>query len=73
MFYIQSMLRSAKYIYIFKSGGLVSLVYRDQQIRMHFYNKRILELPLFNPTEELATRYAIMGSQPLDSFSQGEN
>jgi Ni/Co efflux regulator RcnB len=42
--YIQSRLRSASDIY--KKGGHVTMVYRDQQFRMHFYNKRVLEDPL---------------------------
>lgn len=40
--YFQSRLRSAKDVY--KNGGHVTMVYKDQQFRMHFYNKRVLEV-----------------------------
>jgi len=42
--YIQSRLRSATDI--FKKGGHVTMVYKDQQFRMHYDNKRVLEVPL---------------------------
>jgi hypothetical protein len=42
--YIKTRLRSAKDIYL--KGGHVTKVYRDQQIRMHFYNKRLIQIPL---------------------------
>jgi hypothetical protein len=43
--FILSRLRSATDI--FKKGGHVTMVYRDrdQQFRMPFYNKRVLEVP----------------------------
>lgn len=41
--YIQSRLRSASEVY--KHGGHVTMIYRDQQFRMHFDNKRVIQIP----------------------------
>jgi hypothetical protein len=38
--FIQSRLRSASEIY--KKGGQVTMVYRDQLFRMHYDNRRVL-------------------------------
>ena len=39
--YVQSSLRSASEIY--KEGGNVTPKYRDQQFRMHYDNRRLLD------------------------------
>jgi hypothetical protein len=76
--YIQSRLRSATEI--FKKGGHVTMVYKDQHFRMHFDNKRVIEIPLelidqTSKTEvgNLFTSHVLLDSKPLKSVSQGEN
>ena len=74
--YIQTRLRSAKDI--FKHGGHVTMLFKDQQFRMHFDNKRLLISDSVisnsnsnsnsNPIEEI-----LLDSKPLISVSQGEN
>jgi hypothetical protein len=61
--YIQSRLRSATDI--FKRGGHVTKVYRDQQFRLQFDNKRIL-----NSTDFCT---GLIDSTPLPSVKHGEN
>ena len=80
--YIQTRLRSAKDI--FKHGGHVTMLFKDQQFRMHFDNKRLLISDSVisnsisisnsnsnsnsNPIDEI-----LLDSKPLTSVSQGEN
>jgi hypothetical protein len=64
--YIQSRLRSATDIY--KHGGHVTMVYRDQLFRMHYDNKRVLVDDRLGLTEEV-----LLDSKPLQNISQGEN
>lgn len=61
--FIQSRLRSATDVY--KQGGHVTKIYRDQQFRMHFDNKRVL-IPLNN-------NIGLMDSKPLNTVKHGEN
>jgi hypothetical protein len=61
--YIQSRLRSASDI--FKKGGHVTMVYKDQQFRMHFDNKRVIE--------ESLNGEVLLDSKPLKSMKHGEN
>ena len=61
--YIQTRLRSASDIY--KKGGHVTMVYKDQQFRMHFDNKRVLE------NEEIID--GMLDSKPLNNIKHGEN
>ena len=63
--FILSRLRSATEI--FKRGGHVTMQYRDQQFRMHFDNKRVLQ------TTENTTDEILFDSLPLKSVKQGEN
>jgi hypothetical protein len=64
--FIQTRLRSATDIY--KYGGHVTMVYRDQLFRMHFDNKRIL----LDEGKDLS-KEILLDSNPLNSVSQGEN
>jgi hypothetical protein len=45
------------------------MVYKDQQIRMHFYNKWLLEVPSldFNLSDDV-----LLDSKPLKSINHGE-
>ena len=61
--YIQKRLRSAKEV--FTQGGHVTTLYKDQQFRMHFDNKRILD-----PTPE---KGGLLDSRALSSVPQGQN
>lgn len=63
----QSRLRTATEIY--KKGGHVTMLHRDQLFRMHFDNRRVLEVEsTIPPTIEL-----LIDSKPLTSVSQGKN
>jgi hypothetical protein len=65
--YVQSRLRSASDIY--KKGGQVVMVKKDQLFRMHFYNRRVLQgetsIP---PAVEM-----LMDSLPLPEIKVGAN
>jgi hypothetical protein len=61
--YIQSRLRSATDV--FKQGGHVVKVYRDQQFRLQFDNKRVLNNADFTT--------GLIDSTPLHSVKHGEN
>jgi hypothetical protein len=61
--YIQSRLRSAKEV--FKNGGHVTMLYRDQQFRMHFDNKRVL-----HGARDID--FSLLDSKPLNSVQDGE-
>lgn len=63
--FIQSRLRSAKDIYT--RGGHVTMVYNDQQFRMHFDNKRLLVASPGEIEEQL------LDSKPLMHIKHGEN
>lgn len=63
----QSRLRSASEIY--KKGGHVTMIHRDQIFRMHFDNKRVLEWECTIPS----TIEHLIDSKPLTSVSQGKN
>jgi len=62
--YIQSRLRSAKEI--FTKGGHVTKLYRDQQFRMHFDNKRVLQGSSDNEV-------SFLDSMPLPTAQEGES
>jgi hypothetical protein len=62
--FVQSRLRSATDV--FKYGGHVTKVYRDQQFRMHFDNKRVL-------APDHKGDIALIDSTPLLSVKHGEN
>lgn len=64
--YLQSRLRSASDIY--KTGGHVTMVFKDQKFRMHFDNRRLLVAPI--GVKEIQTLY---DSLPLNGIKQGEN
>ena len=61
--FVQSRLRSASDIY--KKGGHVTMVYKDQQFRMHYDNKRLLECK--------ETFDGLLDSKPHENIKQGEN
>ena len=61
--FVQSRLRSASDIY--KRGGHVTMVYKDQQFRMHYDQKRLLE---YKETVD-----GLLDSKPLKNIIQGEN
>ena len=63
--YVQTRLRSAKDVY--QKGGHVTMVYKDQRFRLHFDNKRVLDVPLLQECGEL------LDSEPLKNISEGEN
>jgi len=63
--FILSRLRSATDI--FKKGGHVTMEYKDQQFRMHFDNKRVIEVP-----EVIGDEY-FLDSRPVDTITHGEN
>lgn len=69
--YIQTRLRSAKDI--FSQGGHVTMVYKDQKFRMHFDNKRVLEVPLINISTDGLLSEVILDSLPLNTITHGEN
>lgn len=72
MEYIQARLRSASDIY--KQGGHVTMVYKDQQFRMHFDNRRLIVAP---KTESDSTNKpslnSLLDSKPLKNITQGKN
>lgn len=65
--YVQSSLRSASEIV--KSGGHVTMKYRDQIFRMHYDNRRVLmgESTIPSKIEQL------LDSKPLENVVHGEN
>lgn len=65
--FVQSRLRSASDIY--KKGGNVTMVYRDQLFRMHYDNRRLLEWETTIP----ATIEKLVDSKPLEDINQGKN
>ena len=73
--YVQTRLRSATDI--FKKGGAVTMVYRDQQFRMHFDNKRLIEVPntvkVVEKEDTSLMKAVLLDSSPLADVSQGEN
>ena len=67
--FIMSRLRSASEV--FKKGGQVTMEYKDQQFRMHFDNKRVIEVP-----SELGIGIGgefLFDSRPLENVTHGEN
>ena len=66
--YIQTRLRSASDIY--KRGGHVTMVYRDQKFRLHYDNRRVLILP---HNHDLGINPVLLDSNPLINISQGLN
>ena len=69
--YIQSRLRSPSDIY--KKGGHVTMIYKDQNYRMHFDNKRVLEAPIERQIREGVLSEVLMNSRPLSTTCHGEN
>lgn len=65
--FVQSRLRSATEIY--KKGGQVTMVRRDQIFRMHFDNRRLLDWETTIPS----TIEKFIDSKPLLDISQGQN
>jgi hypothetical protein len=65
--YVQSRLRSASDIY--KKGGHVTMVKKDQLFRMHYDNRRVLD---WEPTIP-STVEVLVDSIPLDNVSHGKN
>lgn len=65
--FIQSRLRSATDIY--KKGGHVTMIHRDQIFRMHFDNRRELAGTVTTP----GALESLIDSQPLKSIAQGRN
>jgi hypothetical protein len=68
--FIQTRLRSAKDIY--KKGGHVTMVYKDQQFRMHFDNKRVIEV-FEDQIEADLIQESLLDSKPLLDINHGEN
>jgi hypothetical protein len=64
--YIQTRLRSASDIY--KKGGHITMVYKDQLFRMHYDNRRLLVLPKNNSSNP-----SLLVSNSLQNISQGPN
>ena len=65
--YVQGRLRSASDIY--KKGGHVTMVRRDQLFRMHFDNRRILEWETSIPP----TIENLIDSKPMEDIDQAKN
>jgi hypothetical protein len=65
--YVQGRLRSASEIY--KKGGHVTMVRRDQLFRLHFDNRRVLEWETSIP----ASIENLVDSKPLEEINQGKN
>lgn len=65
--FVQSRLRSASEIY--KRGGHVTMVRRDQLFRMHFDNRRVLEWETTIPTQI----ECLVDSKPLRDIKHGQN
>jgi hypothetical protein len=59
--YIQTRLRSATDIY--KQGGHVTMVYKDQSFRLHYDNKRLLDVSKLKLNEEM-----LLDSEPLTNL-----
>jgi hypothetical protein len=64
---VQTSLRTATEIY--KKGGNVTMIYRDQLFRMHFDNRRVLKWKTTTPysIEQL------LDSNPLSTIEKGSN
>jgi len=71
--FVQTRLRSAKDVYT--NGGHVTMIYKDQQFRMHFYNKRVWLIPLEGtlPVANVEIEEVLLDSNPLTDISHGEN
>jgi hypothetical protein len=65
--FIQTRLRSATDIY--KKGGHVTMIRRDQLFRMHFDNRRVLEWETTIPS----SIESLVDSKPLEDIIQGQN
>ena len=65
--YIQTRLRSASDV--FKLGGHVTAKYRDQQFRLHFDNKRVIQAPDSSKT----SLHVLQGSDPVKTIKHCEN
>lgn len=65
--FVQSSLRSATEIY--KTGGHVTMQYRDQLFRLHYDNRRVLLWETTIPP----TIECLIESNPLQNVKQGEN
>lgn len=65
--FVQTRLRSATDIY--KKGGNVTMLHRDQLFRMHYDNRRLLEWETTIPS----SIEQLVDSKPLEGINQGKN
>lgn len=65
--FVQGRLRSASDIY--KRGGHVTMIKRDQLFRMHYDNRRVLEWEVTIPSSV----EVLVDSKPLETIAQGRN
>lgn len=61
--YIQTSLRSA--VELYKEGGHVTMVYKDQTFRLHYDNRRMINLYESKDVEDITS--TLLSSQPLRS------